>query len=74
MTNEIRALLAEVFEIPINKISDNASIENVEEWDSMNHMRLLQAIETKYSISLTEEEMLSLTSLQKIEACLRSKK
>lgn len=67
MKEKIRKIMSLVFEIPAESIEDNATIDVIENWDSLNHMNLIVALEEEFNIRFTDEDILYLLSLQKIE-------
>lgn len=48
-------------------IEYNDTIETVDLWDSMMHMEIMVAIENKYSLRITPEEIVVLTSVKAIQ-------
>lgn len=67
----IKQIMADAFEVPVSEIPDDASTENFAAWDSLGHMQLMLALEAEFGLSLSTEEMLELTSLDRVEALLR---
>lgn len=51
----------EGLELDINTV-ENASMENVEHWDSIGQMSLVALIEDAFSIELDSEELMAFTS------------
>ena len=54
---QVQAIASDVFGIPANKISQESSPESIENWDSMQHLNLVLAIEEKFGIQLAPEEI-----------------
>ena len=48
------------------KINKNSSINNVENWDSLNHVNLINLISKKYSIKISFIEMVNISSVDDI--------
>lgn len=66
--NEILAgLLADIIGVDSSEISPETSRENAEQWDSMNHLRLITAIEESFSIHLTMDEIENIKSFADLE-------
>lgn len=59
----LASLVAETFGIDERIVVPEMSAESVDEWDSMNHLRLITAVEHHFQIHLSMEEVLSLTNL-----------
>ncbi len=62
MEEGFRLLVAEVFEVQPDEVSPEMTPESVELWDSMNHLRLVTAVEERYDIHM------SMTDIQDIES------
>ena len=55
------------FETPLEKINENSSVDNVENWDSLKHMNLVIALEEEFEISIPDEEVGNIISYKLIE-------
>ena len=53
----IRLLMEDVFDVDDLSISDATSAEDIEEWDSLSHIRLIVAIERKFGIKFKNSEI-----------------
>ncbi len=71
-TNEVRLkrVLSDIFGVPSEKIGDEASVDDIETWDSLNHMKLVIALESEFSISFSEEQTVEIINLPLIKAVL----
>ncbi len=63
-------LLAEVFQMPVEDIPDDAAIGEVDQWDSLGHMRLLMALEAELGKTLDTETLLQIDCLEKVDNLL----
>ena len=72
MENRIKNVMAAVFGISVDEITDESSPDNVESWDSLKHMNLVIALEEEFDIRIPDEEVGNLMSYQLIEVILRS--
>lgn len=66
MKDNIKQIIAQVLNIPVNEIKDDASTQTIPHWDSLNHMNIIFAIEEQLGIAFEDDEIMNLTSLQKI--------
>jgi acyl carrier protein len=73
MKNKIKNIMSAVFDIDKDIIEDDASTTNLENWDSINHMNLVLAIEEEFNIVFDDEEIVQITSLKSIENTLARK-
>ena len=63
----------------VNSVFDNnsldleSSMENTIEWDSMNHMFVMQALKEKLNVELSPNQIMKATSIKKILEILNKK-
>ena len=62
----IKEVLSAVIDVPIEQISDNASMDDIESWDSLAQMNLVIALEDEFQLTIPDEEVGSLISIQLI--------
>ena len=55
--NEVQEILREVTDNPGVIITDSTVSDDVEGWDSLAHIQLIVALENKFNISFTAEEI-----------------
>lgn len=67
MSEQIKSVMARIFELPVSEISDEATIEAVPEWDSLKHLELMLELEVEFSIVIPAVTMLELLSYDAIE-------
>ena len=53
----IRLIMEDVFDVDDLVISDATTAEDIEEWDSLSHIRLIVAIERKFDIKFKNSEI-----------------
>jgi acyl carrier protein len=73
MNAELKKILADTFGLPETQIADNASMDNLTEWDSVAHINVVLALESQYGLSFSPDEILALSSVQKIEDVLKQR-
>jgi acyl carrier protein len=66
MHRRIRKVLASVLGMPIDRIHDDSSVETVEEWDSLKQINLIMALEEEFSVRFEDDDVMELTSLDRI--------
>jgi acyl carrier protein len=67
LRSKVKRMMAETFHVDEARIPDDASLENVPEWDSLAHIELMLALEMQFSVPLPLETMIELVSLDAIE-------
>jgi len=59
-------LIANVFGIELDSLNMDSNFENLDEWDSLNHIRLMEEIEKEFGLNLTSDDMISFISVRSI--------
>ena len=73
MNNKIKELMADVFRMKPEEITDGLSKDDIGAWDSLRHMELIVAFEQEFEIELTFEEIVAMQSVKSIENILGGK-
>jgi acyl carrier protein len=71
MENQIVSLLQKMLNNP--DIQLGTKREDIQNWDSLNHLRLMIEIEELFSIEIEPEEMATINSVESILILLQSK-
>ena len=66
---DVREILTDVFQFEAELRLDT-SPEDIERWDSLQHVALIAALETKFGISLSMDEMMEIASVANIHTVL----
>lgn len=72
-SSEALAWVAEVFEVPVEKIRPETRRDEIEAWDSLGILTLMARLDEDYHILLTEEEIQQLQSVGDILNFLRKR-
>jgi acyl carrier protein len=64
---KIKQVMSLVFEVPLQSIPDDASSDNIENWDSLRHLNLILALEEEFGVSIPDEEVGNLVNYKLIE-------
>mgnify|MGYP005690285923 CR=1 FL=1 len=70
----IKEVMSLVLEIPNENIDDGSSPDTIESWDSLRHMNLIVALEEKFKIQFTDEEIVEMMSFSIIESIINGKR
>jgi len=73
MEEKIKQTMAAVFSIDVSEISDNASPEIIENWDSLRHMNLLVALEEEFKIEFTDNEIVAVINFLSLKTIINDK-
>ena len=74
MKKEIRKIMSDLFRLPENEVTEEVTMNNTESWDSLKHMELIAAIEEKFDVLVSADEIVSMTSFVKVRQILNEKK
>lgn len=64
---KVKQIMSAVFEIPLELIGDDASSDNIDNWDSLGHLNLILALEEHFDITIPEELIGSLVNYSEIK-------
>jgi acyl carrier protein len=67
---EARRLLGEILDMDADALPQDASMDTVPQWDSLNHIRLVSRLEEELGRPVDGEEILSITNLPNLAAML----
>jgi acyl carrier protein len=73
MLERTRAIVADIFEVPLERVLPESSPDTIETWDSIHHLNLVLALEQEFGIQFSPEEIEQLLSVELIVALLAEK-
>ena len=71
LVEEIRESMADAWDVNESELPEDISQASYAPWTSFNQMVLLVALEERFGIHLTLDEMMSMTSMAQIVAVLK---
>jgi len=66
-------IVAELFDLEAAAVDAALTPEDVELWDSMNHLRLVSAVEEEFGIKLSMQEIESIRNLGILQALIEQR-
>ena len=69
--SKLKKVLADVFKLDIEMVNDETSVDNVERWDSLNHLNLVLALELEFNVSFSEEQTVEIMNYPLIKIALQ---
>ncbi len=72
-SNKVKNIIKTVFNLSVDEISDDASPDTVDAWDSLSHMNLITALEEEFNIEFEPDEILDMMNYKLILNVLSSK-
>jgi len=58
----LKKLMSEILRVPENELTETSSTETIKNWDSLQHLNLMLAIEEHFDIKLDADEIPKATS------------
>tara|TARA_Y100000590_G_C15127717_1_gene791200 strand:+ start:359 stop:604 length:246 start_codon:yes stop_codon:yes gene_type:complete len=71
--DQIKNVMAAVFNIPIDEITENSSPDSIESWDSLRHMNMVLAFEEEFGVKFTDDEIVEMMNYLLIKKILKEK-
>lgn len=68
ITNTVIACAARILQVPATCLSLESNAENIETWDSLNHMKLILALEAELGVTFSDDEVVEITSIEALIA------
>ena len=72
MQDRIRNVMAAVFDLSPDEITDDSSPHDIKGWDSVKHMNLVVALEEEFNIHFEDAEIPSLVNFKIIVATIEA--
>jgi acyl carrier protein len=73
LRSRLLAILSDLFQVPLNPESGDILQQELDVWDSFNHLRLVLELEQIFGITLSDVDTLEMTSLNKMELLLQAR-
>ena len=73
MNDVIKHIMATVFQIPFDLITDESSPDTIELWDSLKHMYLVTAFEEEFELEFSDEEIVEMMNYKIITNTIEDK-
>ena len=66
MREKIIALMEEIFQVPAGTVTEATKAEDLEEWDSLAHVMLIDALDSELGILIPLDEAIEISSVAEI--------
>lgn len=70
---QIRNIASDLFEVSADRITAASSPETVEAWDSIQHLNLVLALEEKFELQLSPEDIERMKTIGDVTKLVESK-
>lgn len=72
MDLRLQAVIAEILDLEPAAVRDDMRREDTDAWDSLNHLRLVTAVESEFGVRLSLDEIGSVDSPRALEDLIRA--
>ena len=69
----VEGIIADVLDVPVEKITDETSPDTLDRWDSLQHLNIIMALEEAFRVSFTTDEITQMLSVGLIKIILRER-
>ncbi len=73
LEQKIKDVMKTVFEISVDKINEESSVDNIDLWDSMGHIKLVISLENDFGIRFNGGEVMEMVKYSKIKEIIEGK-
>jgi acyl carrier protein len=70
---EVQRLAADLFDLAPADVTPQTSPQNLEKWDSLQHLNLVLALEQRFGLQFQPEEIEQMSSIGRVAELVRSK-
>ena len=71
--DKLKQVVSDVLAVDVDNIDESSSPDNIEQWDSLSHIKLVMAIEAEFNVKLTPGDMMDMLSVKLIKMILQEK-
>ena len=61
---KLKNVFAHIFQLQNKDINNSSSMKNIEKWDSLNHIGLINEIEEKFNLQFNEEDIVKMINFK----------
>ncbi len=70
MDDKLNEILGDLFDLDPEEITDQLSAEQVDLWDSLNHLKLVTAVEEAFGFQFTMSEIEGIDGVARLRALI----
>jgi acyl carrier protein len=68
---KLKEVLSRIFNVSLDMITDDASPDTIENWDSLRHMNLILALEEEFDVEFSDDQVVEILSYKLIKIVLQ---
>ena len=73
MEERVRTIMSSILKVPIGSLRPDSSPDEIETWDSMQHLNLILSLEEEFHVKFSVEEVGEMQSLAEILVVLQQR-
>lgn len=73
MSNKVKAFIAQVLKVAVDKVDDDLSVGDIPEWDSLHHMMIIAGLQKELGIEFRREELIDVENVADLVALVEEK-
>jgi acyl carrier protein len=66
VSEKIKKIMAEILEVTEDMIEDDSAIGDLDNWDSLNHLKIISSIEQEFGIQFTPDVLMDIEDFSDI--------
>lgn len=66
MNKRVFKIVSQVMGIPVEEVNEDSSPDTISQWDSLQHMNLVLALEEEFKIQFTGDQIVSMLNVKLI--------
>ena len=66
MNKKVFKIVSQVMGIPVEEVNEDSSPDTISQWDSLQHMNLILALEEEFKIQFTGDQTVSMLNVKLI--------
>ena len=66
LEKKLNKIFMNIFQLKNKEVNKNISMQNINKWDSLNHIGLISEIEENFNIQFKDNEIVDMTSYKSI--------
>jgi acyl carrier protein len=66
MKDRVFTIMSNVFNVPVESLNDESSFDTIDQWNSLQHMNLIFALEEEFGVTMDDEVVAELISVKGI--------
>ncbi|MGE0267456.1 MAG: acyl carrier protein [Candidatus Omnitrophota bacterium] len=66
MKEKVFSIISQIMDVPVSDIHESSSAKTIENWDSLQHMNLIFALEEAFDMKFLDEDIMGMACVQDI--------